>query len=159
MIKYILCVFSICLAMSCSKAGEPVPAFNLKTLDGKSISEADLKGKIVVIDVWATWCINCINELNDLNQLAEKYAQDPDVLLLAVSDETEDKVRKFLRKRPYNFTHIPNGLSLTDALQSRLVKTYPQHIVLDKASKVSYDSSGEMANASEVLSREIEQLR
>jgi len=149
----------ILLIISCSNEGEPISSFSLKTLDGKTITNQDLKGKIVVIDVWATWCHNCVNELSELNKLANKYKGDNEVLLLAVSDESIDKVNSFISKRTFNFTQIPLGNDLTDALQTRFVKTYPQHIILGKDSKIAYESSGELSNASELLSMEIETLR
>jgi thiol-disulfide isomerase/thioredoxin len=144
---------------ACSKKGERVPEFSLETVDGIALSDKTLEGKIVVIDVWATWCGNCLNELPELNKLAEKYKQDSTVMFIAVSDETIERVCSFLERRPYNFTQIPLAEKLTTALQTRLVKTYPQHIVLGKDLTIEFEHTGEMANASEVLSKEIERLR
>ena len=154
---YIL--FFLTLFSACSNEGENLPSFNLTTIDGKSLTEKDLEGKITVINVWATWCHNCINELDELNELKEKYKNDPSVVFLAISDEEPAKVSRFLGRRAFNYTQIPNGLALTDAIQTRLVKTYPQHIVLGKDLKIGFEATGELGGAVEVLTKEIEQLR
>jgi thiol-disulfide isomerase/thioredoxin len=159
MIKKLLLLSIIFVAASCSNKGNRIPEFSLKTLDGKVITDKDLKGKIVVIDLWATWCGTCLSELEELNKLAEKYKQDSTVLFIAVSDETAEKVNSSLARRPFNFTHIPLAQQLTDALQTRLVKTYPQHIIVGKELTIEYELTNGLPNASEVLSKEIERLR
>lgn len=144
---------------ACSKKGERVPEFSLETVDGITLSDKNIEGKIVVIDVWATWCGNCLNELPELNKLAQKYNQDSTVMFIAVSDEKADRVCSFLERHPYNFIQIPLGAKLTDALKTRLVKTFPQHIVLGKDLTIEFEHTGEITNASEILSKEIERLR
>jgi len=159
MIKTLFTFLAIMFLMGCSNEGTLVPDFSLETMDGDILTQESLKGKIVVIDVWATWCGNCISELPKMNKLARQYQGDPDILLLAVSAETKDKVSSFLAKRPFNFKQIPQAMALTDALQTRLVKTYPQHIILNKESVIAYQSSGELATPQATLSEEIEKLR
>ena len=159
MIKKTLFIVCLFLFFACSKNGERISPFSLQTVNGKPISDKSVEGKIVVIDVWATWCGNCLNELNELNALAEKYRNDTTVVFIALSDETNERVCSFLEKRPYNFIHIAAAEKLTNALQSKLVKTYPQHIVLGKDLTIEFEHTGEIANASEVLSKEIERLR
>lgn len=62
-------------------------------------------------------------------------------------------------RRPFNYTHIPDGTVLTDAIQTRLVKTYPQHIVLNKNLKITFEATGELQDAVAELSKEIDKLR
>lgn len=149
--KIALNLLAAVVLVSCSNVGEELPQFELKTLEGTTITQNDLQGKITVIDVWATWCGNCRNERSALNMLAEKYKDNPSVVLLAVADESPEKVAAFLQKYPFQFTHIPDGIALTDALKTRLVKTYPQHIVLDQQLRVIYEYSGELSSANTVL--------
>lgn len=141
---------------SCSNVGEDLPTFQLQTLDGKTITEKDLLGKVTVINVWATWCGNCRNELDALNALEANYHNNPDVVFLAIADEDPEKLTRFLAQRPFNYVHIPNGTGLTDILQTRLVKTYPQHIVLDKNLHITYEYSGELNAATAVLGAAID---
>lgn len=158
-IRRALVILSILVFISCSNEGEKIPAFSLTTLDGVQINEQNLAGKITVINVWATWCGNCLNELNDLNQLVSKYKKDDQVVFLALSDEAPETLSNFLEKRPFDYVQVPNGLSLTDAIQTRFVKTYPQHIVLDQNLNISFEHSGEIANTVKTLSDEIERLK
>ena len=159
MIKKILLLCFLFGVFACSNKGTRIPEFNLTTLDGKSISEKDLEGKITVINVWATWCHSCLEELPELNELAQKYVQDTSVLFLALSDESEEKVKHFLQKRAFNFNQIPAATQLTDDLQTRLVKTYPQFLIIGKDMKIEFERSRGLKNTKELLSREIESLR
>jgi thiol-disulfide isomerase/thioredoxin len=52
----------------------PVPEFDLVKLDGGSLKSSDLKGKVTVIDFWATWCESCLPEIPHYNELRKKYA-------------------------------------------------------------------------------------
>lgn len=85
------------------KVGKPAPDFTLTVLDGpgktKTLTKADLAGKIVLIDFWATWCPPCMKEMPEVQKLAENYAKaKKDVVIVALSqdDETKDPVE--LRK-------------------------------------------------------------
>jgi peroxiredoxin len=159
MIKKTASFYFLLALFSCSNTGHYVPPFNLVTLEGKNISEADLRGKITIINVWATWCPNCLNELGELNKLASLYKDDTTVVFLAVSDEPPETIKAFLNRKAFNFIHIPNGKKVTDGLQTRMVKTYPQLVVLRKDLKIAFENSGELDNASEILNKEIKSLR
>jgi thiol-disulfide isomerase/thioredoxin len=53
--------------------GKPAPAFTLKSFDGKALSLAELRGKVVLLDFWGTFCIPCVNALPELQALHAKY--------------------------------------------------------------------------------------
>lgn len=55
-------------------AGTPAPAFRLSTFDGKAVSLADYRGKVVLLDFWATYCVPCVQALPELQALHAKYA-------------------------------------------------------------------------------------
>ncbi len=54
---------------------KPMPAFALETLDGGRFLSADLAGKVVLVDLWATWCLPCLVEIPHWNELQENYSQ------------------------------------------------------------------------------------
>lgn len=64
--------------------GSPAPEFRLADLSGRTASLADYKGKVVLVDFWATWCSSCEVELPELKKVHAKYP-DTDFALLAVS--------------------------------------------------------------------------
>jgi cytochrome c biogenesis protein CcmG/thiol:disulfide interchange protein DsbE len=79
--------------------GRPAPNFTLQLLDGASITLADLKGKVVLIDFWASWCPPCRQEAPGLAQVYKEY-QDRDVEFVGISiwdriGDAEDYVQRF----------------------------------------------------------------
>lgn len=85
-------------------AGEPAPAFDLTDLSGRSASLADYRGKILLIDFWATWCLSCEEELPELKALYHRFQPEGFDLLAASVDEDEPAaVAEYTSKRkiPY----------------------------------------------------------
>ncbi|MES1147145.1 MAG: TlpA disulfide reductase family protein, partial [bacterium] len=84
--------------------------FALKDLDGKTWNLADLKGKVVMVNFWATWCPPCRKEMPDMQSLYDQF-KDQGFVILSISDETEDKVKPFIEKAKYNFPILldPDG--------------------------------------------------
>jgi thiol-disulfide isomerase/thioredoxin len=84
-----------------------IPAFTLKTLDGRTVTSEELKGKIVVINFWATWCGPCRAELPDFEKLSVKYKNDPKVVVLSMAVDSIDTpvatIASFVKKYQYDF--------------------------------------------------------
>jgi uncharacterized protein (TIGR03435 family) len=85
------------------KAGEPAPALSAEVLlnapEGASVAWGDLKGKVVVVEFWATWCAPCIASIPHLNDLAEKF-QGKDVVFISLTSEPRRTVEPFLKRKP-----------------------------------------------------------
>ena len=73
---------------SAALEGKPAPDFTVKDMDGKDVALKDLKGKVVVLDVWATWCPPCRASLPHLDKLYEE-TKDKGVLVYAVNHQEE----------------------------------------------------------------------
>ncbi len=82
--------------------GKPAPDFTLKSIDGKDVSLKGLKGKIVILDFWATWCGPCRKGLPTLMEVAKERARDGVVLWAVDLDEPKSKVDNFLKKKGWN---------------------------------------------------------
>lgn len=61
-----------------------VGPFSIQTLDGKTVTSDELKGRVVVLSFWATWCTPCHQELTKIAEVQERYRDNPNVLILAV---------------------------------------------------------------------------
>lgn len=106
---------------------EPIAttAFAATTLDGRSISSADWRGKVVLVNFWATWCPPCIQEIPALQRLARDFAghEDFSVLMVAVSD-SNGKVRAFLGRGADMVLFDPNWEVANRYGTDKLPETY-----------------------------------
>jgi uncharacterized protein (TIGR03435 family) len=96
----------VSLTISCSLArAQEIPPLQvdqwLQAPQGFNGQWSELRGKVVVLEFWATWCSPCIEAITHLNQLASEF-RDQGVLFLAVTDDDADRLKPFLAKRPMN---------------------------------------------------------
>ncbi|MBN1343982.1 MAG: redoxin domain-containing protein [Phycisphaerae bacterium] len=79
--------------------GDVAPAFEVQTLDGKPLRLADFKGKVVLLDFWATWCGPCKAETPNLKDVWNQFGKDPRFAMIGLSyDQTPDAPRKYADK-------------------------------------------------------------
>jgi peroxiredoxin len=76
--------------------------FTLTDLQGKAWTLKDLRGKVVLVNFWATWCPPCRKEMPDLEALSKRFA-DQGFVVLAISDEEADKVKPFIAERAITY--------------------------------------------------------
>ncbi|SRR5882724_8614221 len=79
------------------------PALQVNDLDGKPISLDDVKGKIVLLNFWATWCGPCREEIPDLIELQKKYKDQLAIIALATDEDEPAEVKKFAQKAGINY--------------------------------------------------------
>lgn len=97
---------AVLTAAWCAFAGGPgkLPAFSLPDLDGKTRSNTELSGKVVVVDFWATWCATCKETVPKLAELQEKYAgRGLTVVGISVDKGSAEKIKKAARKLGINY--------------------------------------------------------
>jgi len=82
------------------QAGKPIPIVEIKNGDGQPAKLSDLKGKPVLVNLWATWCVPCIKELPTLDALAARDAGKLQVVLVNEDLEGVRVVAPFLQKHP-----------------------------------------------------------
>src|SRR5260370_25185936 len=78
------------------KNPDVAPAFQLNDLEGKPLSLGEARGKIVLLNFWATWCGPCRAEIPDLVELQQRYADKLEILALATAEDDADEVRRFV---------------------------------------------------------------
>ncbi len=64
--------------------GDPLPNFSVETLDGATLTEADLAGRAVIVNFWNSWCIPCEQELPALKAFYARHADEPDFVMLGI---------------------------------------------------------------------------
>jgi thiol-disulfide isomerase/thioredoxin len=114
--------------------------FVLARPDGSApLKMIEERGKVVVIDFWATWCGPCRETEPLLDQVAQMFRTSADIVFLALnSDEDRSRVAPYLAKEK-----ITGTLAFADGLDELLeVRSLPTVIVLDRTGKISYRSDG-----------------
>ena len=125
--------------------GQRLPDFTLTTVDGGTFHLAAERGKIVVLNLWATWCGPCVNELPYFEALAQAHRED--VAILAIhSDMITDDVAQYLAGYDYSFPFaIDETGSVIAALGGSVM--LPQTIVINAGGIVTYNQVGSVTAA------------
>ena len=138
MLRFGIVLMSALIAVGCGE-GKPsqkteAPAFSLRTLDGRIVASKDLKGKVVLINFWATWCPPCRAEIPSFVELYDKY-RDRGVQIVGVALDREEKVREFVRGFGVDY---PVGVDAGGKLAREFggIRSIPTTFVLDKAWRV-----------------------
>ena len=89
------------------KVGTPAPDFEVITLDSKTLKLSELKGKVVLLQFWATWCPPCMEELPHVRAVAEQFGPRTDFILLGISlDYDEPSLRQALTKHKVTWAQV-----------------------------------------------------
>jgi len=76
------------------------PDFTVEDINGRKVKLSDYKGKIVILNFWATWCPYCVQEMPDLDELHAEFSKDGDAVILTVDvEESIEKVKKFVEDK------------------------------------------------------------
>ncbi|TWF45720.1 peroxiredoxin [Chitinophaga polysaccharea] len=126
---------------------ETAPEFHLKYPDGNSAKLSNLKGKIIVLDFWATWCQPCIASLPKLQEMHDKYKSNPEVVILAVDKsetgntqmEREQKMKDFIAKNKYAFNALYDDNAVADKYK---VDGIPATIFIDRNGVIRFREHG-----------------
>jgi len=111
--------------------------FTLTDLQGKSWALHDLRGKIVLVNFWATWCQPCRKEMPDLDALYRKF-KDQGLVVLAISDEDTNKIKPFITERPVAYPILLDpGRKVNDAFR---IDGIPKSFVFDREGKLMAQS-------------------
>ena len=115
--------------------GDVAPDFQLEDTKGNKITLSDLRGKIVMVNFWATWCPPCIEEMPSMERLHEAMSSD-DFVMLAINTEANGPSvgAAFLEKTPYTFPILYDDKGV---VQKRYgVFKFPESFIVGKDGKV-----------------------
>ena len=125
-------------AQAALKVGDPLPDLAGFKLEG-TLPDS-LKGKVVILDFWASWCGPCAESFPVMDELQKKY-QDQGLVILAVSvDEKVAKMATFLKKNPVTFTIVRDAEHKLVATAGP--ETMPTSFIIDRAGKVRFLHNG-----------------
>jgi thiol-disulfide isomerase/thioredoxin len=110
--------------------GQKMPEAVSEDLEGKKVKLSDLKGKVIVLDFWATWCKPCRALIPPERKLVEKLKDKPFVLVGISADEEKQKVKDFLERTKMPWTHWWSGPDI-GMVDDWNVKTFPSIYVID----------------------------
>jgi peroxiredoxin len=136
--------------------GGPPPPLALKDLDGRQHRLADYRGKVVLINFWATWCGPCRAEMPSIQELKDKLAGRPFVVLAVNLDEPESRIRKFLTQMKLDFPILLDpDRNVAKGWNARIL---PATFIVGPDGRVRYSLVGEMDWANEHIVARISEL-
>lgn len=137
-------------------APEPAPALSLNMLNGGVLKLESLRGKVALVDFWATWCVPCLSEIPMFNQLKKDYQpRGVEVIAISLDEEGAAKVKPFLKAHPMDYTQVIGDQSTAPAFKVD-DSTLPVTILIDKQGRIRFRHVG--ITTKDVLEAEINQL-
>jgi thiol-disulfide isomerase/thioredoxin len=93
---------------------EPMPPFLVNDLDGRILSTAQLRGKVVIVNFWATWCPPCREEIPEMVELADRFKDRLQIIGVSEDDDaTPEEVRDFAREEKINYPIVMGGSGIS----------------------------------------------
>jgi thiol-disulfide isomerase/thioredoxin len=111
-----------------------LPAFTLTDLEGKTTSSADLKGKVVLVNFWATWCGPCRAEIPDLVELQDKYRDHLVIVGVSEDEGGVDPVKRFAAEQKMNYPIVMSNAEIRKVFPG--VMALPTTFVIDRDGKM-----------------------
>ncbi|HXK12496.1 MAG TPA: TlpA disulfide reductase family protein [Vicinamibacteria bacterium] len=140
------------------KAGSAAPPFRLPSLAGGALDLGSQRGKIVVLNFWATWCPPCVAEMPSLERLHRTLSPEGLAVVTVSTDEDEAELRRFVTERALTLPVLkdPGGRTAADLYRTT---GYPETFVLDRAGRLlehvvgpaEWDSAARLAGLRRLL--------
>jgi thiol-disulfide isomerase/thioredoxin len=133
-------VIALTLFLAATVAAETAPNFHAKSIDGESFTSESLKGKVVLIQFWATWCKYCRGEQPVVDELTREFADRGLVVLAVDFMEPKKTVKKYLAEMPRTCKVVlTEDTNLVAMYPSR---SFPLYVVIDRDGNVAGTQKG-----------------
>jgi len=147
----LFCSALLALGAGCSKPEQaattlpvvgPSPAWSATDLEGKPISAESLKGKVVVVDFWATWCLPCVYKIPGYVSLQKKYAEQGLVIVGFSVDHNAAAVPPFAKKYGINYPIAIIGKEMAELFGG--LEVFPTTFLIDREGNIRHKKIGAM---------------
>ncbi len=116
------------------------PKFTLKSLDNTNVSLSDYRGKVVLVNIWATWCMPCVHEIPDLVKLRKTYKNKGFEVLGMVVQSPENMVQKMVKKLNIDYPVLWGSSEAVAELGT--IRAIPRTFILDANGNIVEDVEG-----------------
>jgi len=153
-----LCLFGF-WANSAHALGELAPDFTLRDMNGQMVSLSDYKGKVVMINFWATWCQPCQVEMPHIDKMEKELGEKGFAVLSISTDDARSasKVKPLIKRNGYGFTVLLDKES-TVVTQYNPGKVLPYTVILDRELRIQNVHTGYNPGDEVGLKEEVEHL-
>jgi len=111
--------------------GQPAPDFTFPDLDGRKVSLSDFRGKVVLVNIWATWCPPCRDEMPSMQKLYEGFkGEDFEILAVSIDSNGSEAVAPFMRKMNLTFPALLDPRGKIRSLYR--ITGVPESFIIDK---------------------------
>src|ERR1035437_7951858 len=131
---YLIMIYTLAGCSKSSHNNNKAPEFTLVSTDGKDIRLSEYKGKVVIIDFWATWCGPCRKGIPDLIELQKEFGKDIVVIGISLDTDTKEEVIPFMQKIGINYPVAYGTFEVTQ--QYGGVEGIPTSFVINKKGEI-----------------------
>lgn len=124
------------------KLDQIVPKFSFTTADGKTLNLSDYKGKVILINFFATWCGPCMTEMPHIeNDIWKNLKDNPNFTILSIGrDHSQEEINAFIKNHNYTFPiYADKGKKIYNLFATQYI---PRNYLIDQSGKVVYASIG-----------------
>jgi peroxiredoxin len=120
------------------EVGSPAPLFKVESLDGEALSLEDLRGKVTLLDFWATWCSPCVEKMPKLKELYDTFGADDRFVMIGMSvDWDVERLKKFVEEKGLQWPQVClGGMSESKVVSKYGVGGIPTYILIGPDGKI-----------------------
>ena len=152
-------VFALVVGAGSAMAGEVAPDFTLRDIDGKEVKLSTFKGKVVMVNFWATWCGPCKIEMPHLDKMDREF-EDKGFEVISISTDdarAASKVKPLIKRGGYGFTVLLDK-DTTVVAQYNPAKTLPYNALIDRDGRIHKVYQGYNPGDEVEMRKDVEEL-